>query len=166
MARRQLKSPRSLSGRSKHLTLVTKWSWSWSWSWMRYCHPLCAMSIGPPILRNSYFKIWSWKSMVKVMCVVNGQGHIWPSKFKGQGYGPGQTHWSHLRPGVISICLLFVSWQSDHFWLRYSKFHIWPWNSRSRSWPRSNLMVTFEVLSSIDMSAFCFIANGPFLAEI
>ena len=27
----------------------------------------------------------------------------------------------------IDICLLFVSCQSDHFWLRYSKFHIWPW---------------------------------------
>ena len=36
-------------------------------------------------------------------------------------------HWSHLRPGVQSICLLFISWQSDHFWLRYSKFCIWPW---------------------------------------
>ena len=185
-ARRQLKSPRSLSGRSRHLTLVTKWSWSW----MTYCHPLCKMSIGPPILRYSYFKIWPRRSMVKVMCVVKGQGHVWPTKFKG--YGQGQTHWSHLRPGVQSICLLFVSWQSDHFWLRYSKFHIWPWkfkvkvmakvkpdvhiwalefnryvcfsfrgnrtifgwdipksifdleNSRSRSWPRSNPMVTFE----------------------
>ena len=122
-ARRQLKSPQSLSGRSIHLTLVTKWSWSW----MTYCHPLCAMSIGPPILRYSYFKIWPWKSMVKVMCVVKGQGHVWPSKFKGQAHGQGQTHWSHLRPGVQSICLLFVSWQSDHFWLRNSKFHIWPW---------------------------------------
>ena len=32
-----------------------------------------------------------------------------------------------LRPKVQSICLLFVSWQSDHFLLRYSKFHVWPW---------------------------------------
>ena len=55
-------------------------------------------------------------------CVVKGEGHVWPSKFKGQGYGQGQTHWSHLRPGVQSICLLFVSWQSDHFWLRYRRF--------------------------------------------
>ena len=45
----------------------------------------------------------------------------------GQGHGQGQTRWSHLSPRVQSICLLFVSWQSDHFWLRYSKFHIWPW---------------------------------------
>ena len=93
---------------------------------MTYCHPLCAMSIGPPILRYSYIKIWSWKSMVKVMCVVKGQGHVWPSKFKGQDYGQGKTHWSHLRPGVQLICLHFISWQSDHFWLRYRKFHIWP----------------------------------------
>ena len=122
---RQLKSPQSLSGRSIHLNLVTKWSWSWSW--MTYCHLLCGMSIDPPILRYSYFKIWPWKSMVKVMYEVKGQGHVWPSKFKGHGYGQVQTHWSHLRPGVQSICLLFVSWQSDHFWLRYSKFYIWPW---------------------------------------
>ena len=116
----------------------------------------------------------------------------WSRSFKGQGYCQGQTHWSHLRPGVQSICLLFVSWQSDHFWLGYRKFHIWPWkfkvkvmvkvkpdghiwaldfnryvcfsfrgnrtifgwdiansifdleNLRSRSWSKSNKMVTFE----------------------
>ena len=113
-----------------------------------------------------------------------------------------------------SIHLPFVLWQSDHFGLRYSKLHIWPWkikvkvmakvkpdghiwgldfnryvcfsfhgnrtilgrdianfmfdleNSRSRSSPGSNPMVTFEVQSSIDMFAFCFVAIGPFLAEI
>ena len=122
MACRQLKSPRSLSGRSIHMTLVTKWSWSW----MTYFRPLYAMSMGPSFW-YSYFKIWPWKSMVKVMCVVKGQGRVWPSKFKGLGHGQGHTHWSHLRPGVQSICLLFVSWQSDLFWLRYRKFHIWPW---------------------------------------
>ena len=39
-------------------------------------------------------------------------------------------------------------------------------NSRSRSWPRSNQMVTFEVLRSIDMFAFRFVAIAPFLVEI
>ena len=48
-------------------------------------------------------------------------------KIQGQGHGQGQTWWSHLSPRVQSICLLFVPWQSDHFWLRYSKFYIWPW---------------------------------------
>ena len=94
---------------------------------MTYFHPLCKMSIAPPILRYSYFKIWPRRSMVKVLCVVKGQGHVSPTKFKSQGYGQGQTHWSHLRPGVQSICLLFVLWQSNHVCLRYSKFYIWPW---------------------------------------
>ena len=91
--------------------------------------PLCSMSICPPILRYSYFKIWPWKSLVKyaVMYVVKGEGHIRPWKFKGQGHGQGQTLWSHLRPGVQPICLLFLSLQLDPFWLRYGKFHIWPW---------------------------------------
>ena len=44
-------------------------------------------------------------SKVKVMVKVRPIGYIW----------------------VQSTCLLFVSWQSDPFWLRYSKFHIWPW---------------------------------------
>ena len=74
-----------------------------------------------------YFKIWPWKSMVNAMCVVKGLSHIWPWKLKYQGHRQGQTWWSHLRPKVQSIGLLFVSWQSHHFGLRYSKLHIWPW---------------------------------------
>ena len=125
MACQHLKSPPSLSGRSLHLTLVTKWSWSWSW--MTFFHPLCSMSIGPPILRYSYFKIGPWKSLLKRhACVQRSMSHL-TLKFKGQGHGQGQTHYSHLRPGVQSICLFFVLWQLDHFWLRYWKFHIWPW---------------------------------------
>ena len=107
-ARQHLKSPWSLCGRSFHQTLVT--NWSQSWSWMTYSHPLCLMSIGPPILRYSYFKIWPWKFLVNTMRLVKGQGYIWPWIFKDQGHCQGQTHWSHLRPGVHSICLLFVSW--------------------------------------------------------
>ena len=124
-------------------------------------------------LRYRKFHIWPWKFKVKVMAKVKTDGRIWGL-------------------GIQSMCLLFVSWQSDHFWLRYSKFYIWPWkfkvkvmakvkpdghiwalefnwyvccslrgnrtifgwdiansifdleNSRSRSWPRSNPMVTFE----------------------
>ena len=46
---------------------------------------------------------------------------------QGQGHGQGQNRWPHLSLRVQSICLLFVSCQSDHFLLRYSKFYIWPW---------------------------------------
>ena len=142
------------------------WPWSQSWSWMTYCHPLCAMLIGPLILRYSYFKIWPWKSMVKVMCVVKGQGHILSSKFKSQGHGQGQTHWSHLRPGVQLIRLLFVSWQSDHFWLRYSKFHIVPWKFKVKVMAKVKSNGHIETLSSFDMFSIHFVAIGPFLTEI
>ena len=135
MARRQLKSPRSLSGRSIHLTLVTKWSWSWSW--MTYCHPLCAMSIGPPILRYSYFKIWPcvWSkvkvtfdhqnSKAKVMVKVKPIGHIWGLEFSRY------------------VCFSFRGNQTIFGWdIANSILDLE--NSRSRSWPRSNPMITFE----------------------
>ena len=106
-------------------------------------------------LRYSKFHIWPWKFTVMVMVKVKPDGHIWgldsnryvcfsvrgnrtilaeiqqilylTLKIQGQSHGQDQTQWSHLSPRVQSICLLFVSWRSDHFWLRYSKFHNWPW---------------------------------------
>ena len=94
---------------------------------MNDCHPLCAMSIGPPILIYSYFKIWPWKSMVKVMCVVKVKVmfDLQNSKVKVMVKVKPICHIWGL--GVQSICLLLASWQSDHFWLRYSKFYIWSW---------------------------------------
>ena len=129
---------------------------------MIYSHPLYLMSISPPILRYSYFKIWPWKSLVKAMCGVKGQVHISHWKFKGQGHEQGQTHWSHSWSGVQQICLLFVSWQSTIFGCDITNSIFDLENSRSRSWPRSNLMVTFEALSSIDMFAFHFMASDHF----
>ena len=59
--------------------------------------------------------------------------HMWSKlrshltlKIQGQGHSQGETWWSHLSPRVQSICLLFILWQLDHFWLSCSKFHIWP----------------------------------------
>ena len=105
-------------------------------------------------LRYNKFRIWPWKFKVKVKTKVKSDGHIWGLEFnrcvrfsfggnrtifgwdiansifdleiQGQGQGQGQTRWSHLKPRAQSMCLLFVSWQSDHFWLRYSQFDIWP----------------------------------------
>ena len=62
---------------------------------------------------------WPWSP--------NGQDHIWPWKLIYQGHGQGQTHCQIWGLEFKSICLLFVLWQSDHFWLGYSKFQIWPW---------------------------------------
>ena len=100
-------------------------------------------------------RIWLWKFNVKVMAKVKHNGHIsglevsryvcfsfrdnrttlgwgiansiFDLEIQGQGHSQCRSWWSHFRPRVQSICVLFVSWQSDHFWLRYSWFHIWPW---------------------------------------
>ena len=146
-ARWQLKSPRSLSGRSIHLTLVTKWSWSW----MTYCHPLCAMSTGPPILRYSYFKIWPWKFMVKVtfdiqiskvkvMVKVKPIGHIWGLEFNRY------------------VCFLFRGNRTTFGWdIATSIFDLE--NSRSRSRLRSNLMAKSEALEFNRIACFSFHGN-------
>ena len=44
-------------------------------------------------------------------------------KIQGQGHVQGHTQWSDLRPRIQSLCLFFILLQSDHFLLRYSKFH-------------------------------------------
>ena len=88
--------------------------------------PLCSVN------RPSHSEIQLFQNLTMK---IHGQGHVCGQrsrshltfKFKGQGYGQGQTHWSHLRPVVQSMCLLFVSCQLHHFWLRYSKFYIRPW---------------------------------------
>ena len=105
--------------------------------------------------RYSEFHIRPWKFKVKVMAKVKSYGHIWGLEFnryvcflfhgnqtifgrdivnsifdlensRSRSW-PNQILWSYLRwLRVQLICLLFVSWQSDHFWPRYSEFHIWP----------------------------------------
>ena len=107
-----------------------------------------------------------------------------------------------------TLYLLLVSWQSDQFWLRCSKFCIWPWKVRVKvkfnghipcwefnfwggqsdnfCWRYHSLPLTqryskfciwpwkFKVKSNGHIwglefkwyVCFCFVAIGPFLAEI
>ena len=79
-------------------------------------------------------------------------------KIQGQDHGQGQTHWSHLKPGIQSIHYYYFFFrQSDHIANSIFDFE----NSRSRSRPRSNPMVTFEAKSSIDMCAFHLVSIRP-----
>ena len=93
-----LKSPRSLSGRSLHLTLVTKWSRS---------HMTLKIQISK-----------SW---------------------------PRSNPLSHLRPRVQNwnVCCSFHGHRTTFGW-DIANFTSNLENSRSRSQPRSNVMVTFE----------------------
>ena len=92
----------------------------------------------------------------------NGQGHIWPWKFKCQDMSNVQTidHTWGLEFNRY-VCFWFrgnrTTFGRD---IANSIFDLE--NSRSRSWPRSNRRVTFEASSSINMFAFLFVAIGPF----
>ena len=55
---------------------------------------------------------------------VHGQVHRW-SKVKVMF--DRQNSKVKVMVKLKPIGHIWVSWQSDHFWLRYSKFHIWPW---------------------------------------
>ena len=100
-ARRHLQSPWSLSVRSLHLIMVTKWSRSQltlkiqtSRSWPRL-NPLvtfescssidmfafCFMPIGPFLVQIQQIPYLTLKFKVKVMAKVKSDGHIWGLKF-------------------------------------------------------------------------------------
>ena len=127
-------------------------------------------------LRYSKFHSWPWKFKVKVMAKVKPDGDIWGLKFNLYvcfSLRGNRTIFGKVTPnGRIwglefnrYVCFSFRGIQTifgrD---IANSMFDLE--NSRSRSWPRSNPMVAFEAQSSIDVFGFCFVAIGPFLAEI
>ena len=122
------------------------------WSLMRPgIQPMCLLYIlwhsDHLWLRCSKFHNWPWKFKVKVMARVKSDGHIWGLKFNRYA-----CFWFH---GNLTILDRDVT--NSIFDLESSK---------SSSWPRSNPMVTFEALRSINMFAYCFVTIAPSLAEI
>ena len=118
-----------------------------------------------PFLTYSIFKIWPWKSRVKVMGEVTIQSHnvgltsygltslFVPCqsalpflsydffqnltlKFKGQGYGWGHISKSQCGSNILWTHIPFVPCQLALPFLKYSIFKIWPWKSRVKvKWP-------------------------------
>ena len=105
--------------------------------------PLVPCQSALPFLRYSIFKIWPWKSKVKVIA----QGH---------------------KVGITPYQLIFLSLHAD--WPCYSwdtaisKFDIE--NSRLRSWVRSKLKVATWVQHSVDSHHFHSILIGHPIPEL
>ena len=183
--------PWSLSARSLHLTLVTKWSWSWSW--MTYSHHLVQCQLALPFWDTAISKFdhenpWSRPCMcsqvkvifdlenskVKVITKVKHIGHIWGLVFNRYvcfSFHDNRTTFAwdiansifDLEKNKIKvmakvkpnghICGLQFNWYAC-FLFRGNRT-IFGWDiansiltmeiQSSRSWPRSNRMVTFEV---------------------
>ena len=100
-----------------------------------------------PILRYDFFKIWPWKSKVKVM----GEGNI-------------ESH----KVGVTSYRLTSLSFhinRPSHSWdTAFSKFDLE--NPRSRSWVRWTLKVTTWIQHSIESHPFHSMSIGHPIPEI
>ena len=122
-ARRQLKSPGHY--------LVDPYTWPWSPNGHGHQWPTAT----PFVQCQSALPFWD-TAFQHLTMKIHGQGHVCGQRSRSCLTLKIQRSrlWSRSNLmvtfealGVLSICLLFVSWQSDHFWLRYSKFHIWPW---------------------------------------
>ena len=100
-----------------------------------------------PFLRYSIFKIWPWKSRVKVMGEVTVQSH---------------------NVGLASYQLTSLSFhvnRPSHSWdTAFSKFDLE--NQGSRSWVRSQFKVTMWVKHPIDSHPFHSMSIGPPIPEI
>ena len=104
--------------------------------------PLVPCQAALPFLRCSIFKIWPWKSKVKVIA---------------QGHKVGITPY-HLTSLSLHVDRPCHSWDTA-----ISKFDVE--NSRSRSWVRSKLKVITWVQHSVDSHPFIPCQSGmPFLS--
>ena len=99
-----------------------------------------------PFLRYDFFKIWAWKSKVKVMGEVNVESH-----------NMGSTFW-------LTSLLFHVNRPSYFRHTTFSKFDLE--NPRSRSWLRWTLKVTTWVQHSIDSHPFHSMSIGHVIPEI
>ena len=100
-----------------------------------------------PFLRYDFFKIWPWKSKVKVMVEVKVESH---------------------KVGITSYRLTSLSFHVNrpcHFWgIAFSKLDLE--HPRSRSWVRWTLKVTTWVQHSIDSHPFNSMSIGHPIPKI
>ena len=156
MARRQLKSPQSLSGRSIHLSLG---------------HQMVMVmnDLQPPPLCNvnrpSHSEIQLFQNLTMK---IHGQGHVCGQRSRSHLTFKIQRSrlWSRSNPFVtfgawssnLYVCFSFRGNRTTFGWdIGNSIFNLE--NSRSRSWLRSNLMVTFEALEFNRYVCFSFRGN-------
>ena len=109
--------------------------------------PFAPCQSGIPLLSYDFFKIWPWKSWVKVMGEVTIQSH---------------------NVGVTSYRLTSLSFhvnRPSHSWdTAFSKFDLE--NQGSTSWVRSQFKVTMRVQHPIDSHPFCSMSIGHPIPEL
>ena len=129
--------------------------------------PIVPCQSGIQFLSYDFFKIWPWKSRVKVMGEVKVESHnmgpnsvdshpfrsMWIGhpipelrlfqsltlKIKGQGHGWGHSSKSQCGSNILSAHIPFIPCQSGIPFLCYDFFKIWPWkSSQGHGWGHSS----------------------------
>ena len=110
-------------------------------------YPFVPCQSALPFLRYRVFKIWPWKSRVKVIDEVTVQSH---------NVG--------LASYRLTSLLFHVNWPSHSWDKAISKFDLE--NQGSRSWIWSQFKVTMWVWHPIDSHPFCSMSISPPISEI
>ena len=142
-----------------------------------------------PFLRYSTFKIWPWKSRVKVMGEVTVQSHnvgltsyrltpfrsmsVGPPipeiqhfqnltlKIKGQGHWWGHSLKSQWGSSILWSHIPFIPCQSALPFLRCSTFKIWPWKSKVKVNGEVTVQSHNVGIASYQLTSFSFHVNWP-----
>ena len=126
-ARRHLKSPRPLSGKSLHLTSVIKWSRSHLTLKIQMSrHDQCQnhwshLRLGVQSIRLFWFRgnrtTFGRDIANSIFDLENSRSRSWPRSNRRVTF--------EASTSINMFAFRFVA--IGPFWLRYSEFHIWPW---------------------------------------
>ena len=104
--------------------------------------PFVPCRSGIPFLSYDFFKIWPWKSRVKVTGEVTVQSH---------------------KVGLTSYRLTSLSFHvnlASHYWVK-DFFKIWPWNSRVKVMGEVTVQSHNVALTSYRLTSLSFHVNRP-----
>ena len=103
--------------------------------------PFVPCQSGIPFVSYDFYKIWPWKSKVKVMGEVSSK--------------------SQCGSSILSNHILFVPCQSALPFFRYSIFKIWPWKSRVKVIGEVTAQSHNVGLTSYRLTSLSFHVNRP-----
>ena len=99
-----------------------------------------------------FFFFWGGGCILDDLFLIYSKFNIprsWPTQYRYPYLRPPKTQW---------LCLFFVTRQSDHLFLRYSKSNIWPWKFKDKVMTKVKLHGLIQVSRSIDEFVFRFMS--------
>ena len=99
--------------------------------------------------QNWWYCIWGIMFYQYIHFSLHGNRIILPLRYsKLNNIWPWWKSWPRSIPNDCIwgrefnryVCF-FIVWQSNHFWLRYSKFYIWPWKFKGQGHNKKSIKI-------------------------